>query len=54
MNKLTTKLNGGTVVRPARKKYKLGDLIAKCDLNAPASKEMQEWLDDSPKGNEAI
>jgi len=40
--------------RPAKSRYRLADLIAQCDLNAPASAEDQAWLNAPAVGREAI
>ena len=48
-------LEGHLVVRPIiRPKYKLADLLAKCDEKAKAPKEDKQWLDLAPVGNEIL
>jgi len=45
---------GKLVVQPARKRYKLQDLLAECEPDAPFSDEDRAWLDDDTRGNEVI
>ena len=40
-------------VRRSRR-YKLEDLIAQCDLNAPLTDEDRAWLDAPPVGREVV
>lgn len=40
------------VLRPARKHYSLADLMAQCDLNAPAPTGTAEWEAGKAVGNE--
>ncbi|MDP3622107.1 MAG: AbrB/MazE/SpoVT family DNA-binding domain-containing protein [Polynucleobacter sp.] len=48
-------LEGQLVVKPITKpKYKLADLLAKCDPKAKMPKEDKEWLDLNPVGNEIL
>ena len=44
----------GFKVKPSRKrpKYKLSDLLAKCDESAPMPQELSDWDDATPVGNE--
>jgi hypothetical protein len=46
------------VIRPdavvARRRYKVEDLLAACDFDAPESTEVLEWLNDPPIGREII
>ena len=43
------------IVRPrTRPRFKLTDLLAQCDPNAPMSAEDRAWLDDKPVGSELI
>jgi antitoxin ChpS len=37
-----------------RRKYKLAELLAQCDLTANATEEDREWLDGPPAGRELI
>ena len=37
-----------------RGRYKLEDLIAQCDLNAPLTEEGRAWFDGPPVGREAL
>jgi antitoxin ChpS len=39
--------------RPVRR-YSLAELVAECDVSAPATTEDAEWLGDQPTGHEAI
>lgn len=39
---------------PAQRRYKLHELLAQCDFNAPRDKESQEWIDAPPVGREII
>lgn len=39
--------------RPARR-YSLAELVAECDMSAPATAEDAEWLGNVPVGEEAI
>jgi antitoxin ChpS len=46
---------GKLVVDPGareRPRYRLEDLIAACDADAPLSTEDEAWLNDKPMGNE--
>jgi antitoxin ChpS len=42
------------VLRPAKPRYKLADLLAECDYSLPRSQEEQEWLDAPAVGGELI
>ena len=43
------------VIKPLnRPKYKLNELLAQCDLDAPTSKEDQLWFADSSVGREIL
>lgn len=47
--------NGRLVVEPqTRPAYRLEDLLAQCDAEAPDSPEEREWLEGGPVGNELI
>ena len=39
--------------RPRKDRYRLSELIAECDLNAPLSAEDRAWLDAPAVGREA-
>jgi len=39
------------VLRPAKRRYKLADLLAQCDKNAPAP-DLGAWDDVNPVGQE--
>jgi antitoxin ChpS len=39
--------------RPVRPRYRLADLIARCDLEAPTDPGEREWLDVPEVGKEA-
>jgi antitoxin ChpS len=43
--------NGKIVLEP-RRKYKLADLIAQCDLNAAAPADLRVWDKTAPVGGE--
>ncbi len=48
-------LEGRLVVKPiAKPKYKLADLLAKCDVKAKMPKEDKRWLELAPVGNEIL
>ena len=48
-------LEGHLVVRPITKsKYKLTDLLAKCDTKAKMPREVKQWLELVPVGNEIV
>lgn len=38
----------------AKPRYKLAELLAQCDENAPLSEEDRAWLDDPPIGREVL
>jgi len=42
-------------MKPAKAKphYRLGDLVAQCDLNAPEPVELEAWHNMQPVGREA-
>jgi len=40
--------------RPRKGRYKLADLLAQCDPNAPISDEDRAWLDAPAVGREAL
>ncbi len=50
-----TAVNGKLVIELAEKrpKYKLADLLAKCDLSEQAPQELAEWDNQPLVGNEA-
>ena len=43
----------GLLLKPAKLKYSLKDLIAQCDVNAPMPSDMQDWESSQSVGNEA-
>ena len=47
-------INGKLVLEPVQKKkrYSLNSLLKKCDVNAPMPKELTEWDNIQPVGNE--
>lgn len=45
---------GELVIRPARKRYTLDELLAQCDPEAPLSTEEREWIDAPAVGRETI
>jgi antitoxin ChpS len=47
--------DGRLVVSPqTRPYYRLEDLVAACDPEAPVSEETRAWLADAPVGREAL
>ncbi|MEO6913356.1 MAG: antitoxin [Candidatus Baltobacteraceae bacterium] len=42
------------VIEARRARYKLDDLLARCDPSAPLSPEDREWVDSAPVGTELI
>lgn len=42
------------ILKPARPRYKLADLLAQCDYSLPMSDEEREWLDAPAVGRELI
>ena len=46
--------NGAILLSPARPRYALKDLIAKCDFRKKASRAETEWQSAAPVGKEAI
>ncbi|MDO5102296.1 MAG: antitoxin [Lautropia sp.] len=42
------------LVKPARPRYTLEELLQRCDGTASASAEDRTWLDNSPVGNELL
>ena len=42
----------GLVLRAARKRYALADLMAQCDLNAAPPEDLADWETAKPVGNE--
>ena len=55
-SKVGISVEGGRLVVAAKTKprYKLEELLAQCDPNAPRSEEGQEWLNDGAVGGELI
>jgi antitoxin ChpS len=45
---------GELIVKPARPRYALDELLAQCDPETPMSREDREWLDTPPAGRESI
>ncbi|WP_297809480.1 AbrB/MazE/SpoVT family DNA-binding domain-containing protein [uncultured Methylophaga sp.] len=45
-------INGKIVISSTKPKYRLEDLVAKCDESAPMSQELKEWDRSEPVGNE--
>ena len=43
----------GVLLKPARQSYDLNDLIAQCDINAPAPADMTAWDQATQQGNES-
>ena len=46
--------NGAILLSPARPRYALKDLIAKCDFRKKASRAETEWQSAAPVGKEVI
>jgi len=45
--------DGRLVVEPApRPRYRLAELVARCDPEAPLSEDEREWMDAKPVGGE--
>jgi len=44
--------DGRIVMKPARKKYMLAELLAQSDAETPLSQEERDWLDMPPVGLE--
>ena len=44
--------NGSIILNPAKIKYKLEELLAKCDLSAPMPNDLAEWESNEAVGNE--
>lgn len=42
------------IVKPARPRYTLEELLQQCDGSASADAEDRAWLDNTPVGNELI
>jgi antitoxin ChpS len=42
------------VVRQARPRYTMAELLAQCDPTAPMSDEDRAWLNDGPVGTELL
>jgi antitoxin ChpS len=47
-------VNGELVVKPARPRYTLDELLSQSDPDAPTTDEDRVWLDDRPAGRELI
>ncbi|MDO5056875.1 MAG: antitoxin [Lautropia sp.] len=45
---------GTLVVKPARPRYTLEELLQQYDAAAPATDEDRAWLDNGPVGNELL
>ena len=45
---------GELIVKPARPRYSLDELLAQCDPDASMSDEDREWLDAPPVGRELV
>ncbi len=54
-DQLDVMVEGGVLrLAPAQRRYKLEDLIAQCDPQAPRSRESEEWLDAPRVGAERV
>lgn len=47
-------IDGTLVMKPARKRYRLDDLLAQCDLDAPLSEAEREWMEAPAVGLEVL
>jgi antitoxin ChpS len=47
-------VGGELVVRPARPRYTLDELLAQCDPAAPLSDEDRDWVDSPVVGREQL
>ena len=47
-------VNGELVVKPARPRYSLDELLSQCEPDAAMTDEDRAWLDDGPAGRELI
>jgi antitoxin ChpS len=45
---------GELIVKPARPRYTLDELLAQCVTDTPMGEEDREWLDAAPAGRESI
>lgn len=43
----------GLLLKPAKLKYSLKDLIAQCDIHAPMPDDLKDWVNAPNVGNEA-
>jgi antitoxin ChpS len=46
--------NRSLVVKPARPRYTLEELLAQCDPTAPMAEEDRQWLASPPVGREEL
>lgn len=46
--------HGVLVAKPARAKYTIDELIARCDLTVPYTDEEREWIDAPAVGREIL
>lgn len=47
--------DGALIAKPqARPVYRLADLLAQCDADAPLTAEDEAWLNDGPAGRELV
>ena len=46
--------NGALVMKPARKRYRLEELLAQCDPDAPLSEAEREWMEAPSIGLEVL
>ena len=46
---------GRLIVEPQKRpRYKLEELLARCDRKAPRTRQERDWLEDKPVGGELI
>ncbi|TXL71123.1 antitoxin [Vineibacter terrae] len=47
-------VDGELVMRPARRRYTMAELLAVSDYSQPQSAEDREWVDAAPAGREPL
>ncbi|HEX2886383.1 antitoxin [Vineibacter terrae] len=47
-------VGGELVIRPARRRYTMAELLAVSDYSQPQSAEDREWVDAAPAGREPL
>jgi antitoxin ChpS len=46
--------NGRLIVKPAKPRYSLEELLGQCDTTAGVSADEREWMDTGPVGRELL